>query len=138
MRISLAFYNTEAELKKFFDALNEAIQFFEKKGIRKKTEVKSDDVREWLKPLQDPELKVGLVDLGLIYKIDVNSENFVNVQMTLTSPACPVGPTIMKNVEDRVRAFPGVREVKINLIWEPKWDPKEMASEEAKEVLGIW
>lgn len=138
MRISLAFYNTEAELKKFFDALNEAIQFFEKKGLRKKTEVKSDEVREWLKPLQDPELKVGLVDLGLIYKIDVNSENFVNVQMTLTSPACPVGPTIMKNVEDRVRSFPGVREVKVNLIWEPKWDPKEMASDEAKEVLGIW
>lgn len=138
MRISLAFYNTQAELEKFFASLNEAIGFFEKKGLRKKVEVKSEALQEWLKPLQDPELKLGLVDLGLIYEIDVNPSNEVEVMMTLTSPACPVGPSIMKSIEDRTRAYPGVRGVKVHLVWEPKWDPKIMASEVAKEQLGIW
>ena len=138
LRISLAFYNTEQELMKFFAGLGEAIEFFEKRGLRKKTVVDTEKLREWLKPLQDPELKVGLVDLGLIYDIDVEENNEVRVNMTLTSPACPVGPTIVKNIEEKVLSFPGVRGVRVKLVWEPKWDPKTMASEEAKEVLGIW
>lgn len=138
MRISLAFYNTKEELEKFFVSFKEAIEFFENKGLRKKAELKSDSLQDWLKPLMDPELKIGLVDLGLIYDIGVNEKNEVNVNMTLTSPACPVGPTIMKSVEDKLRSYPGVRDVKVKLVWEPKWDPKEMASEEAKEQLGIW
>ncbi|MEZ4815894.1 MAG: SufS family cysteine desulfurase [Bdellovibrionota bacterium] len=138
MRISLAFYNTQEELERFFVAFNEAIAFFENKGLRKKVELKSESLQDCLKPIMDPELKISLVDLGLIYKVDVNDKNEVDVKMTLTSPACPVGPTIMKSVEDKLRAYPGVRGVKVNLVWEPKWDPKEMASEEAKEQLGIW
>ncbi len=138
LRISLALYNTEAEVKKFFVDLKEAIEFFEKRGLRKKVELKEEVLRDWIKDLQDPELHVGLVDLGLIYNIDIDDANKVRVQMTLTSPACPVGPTIMKNIEDKLMSYPGVRGVTVSLIWEPKWDPKVMASEEAKEVLGIW
>lgn len=138
MRISLALYNTKEDLEKFFAAFNEAIDFFEKKGLRKNVELKQEALQEWLKPLMDPELKISLVDLGLIYDIDVNDKNEVEVIMTLTSPACPVGPSIMKSIEDKLRAYPGVRGVKVHLVWEPKWDPKEMASEEAKEQLGIW
>jgi cysteine desulfurase/selenocysteine lyase len=138
MRISLSFYNTQEELEKFFKALNEAIEFFEKKGLRKKVDLKTEELKEWVRDIQDPELHIGLLDLGLIYSIEINEANELDVSMTLTSPACPVGPTLMKNVEEKLRAFPGVRNVRVHLVWEPKWDPKIMASEEAKETLGIW
>ncbi len=137
-RISAAFYNTQEELEKFFETFREAIEFFEKKGLRKKVELVPEQLQEWIKPIQDPELHLGLVDLGLIYDIDVNEANEVHVNMTLTSPSCPVGPTIMKSIEDKLRAYPGVRGVKVDLVWEPKWDPKVMASEEAKAQLNIW
>ena len=99
-----------------------------------------DDVREALREVQDPELMMSMVDLGLIYGIDVGGENGknVNVTMTLTSPMCPVGPQFKQSVEDKVKSLDGVESVSVEITFTPPWDPKTMASEDAKFDLGIW
>lgn len=99
-----------------------------------------DEVREALKEVQDPELMMGMVDLGLIYRIDVAGENDdeVNVTMTFTSPMCPVGPQFKKSVEDKVMSVDGVKAVNVEITFTPPWDPRIMASEDAKFELGIW
>jgi metal-sulfur cluster biosynthetic enzyme len=99
-----------------------------------------EEVREALRDVQDPELMMGMVDLGLIYGIDVAGERDedVTVTMTFTSPTCPVGPTFVKSVEDRVKSLDGVETVQVNVTFTPPWDPKTMASEDVKFELGIW
>jgi metal-sulfur cluster biosynthetic enzyme len=99
-----------------------------------------EEVREALRDVQDPELMMGMVDLGLIYGIDVAGERDedVTVTMTFTSPTCPVGPTFVKSVEDRVKSLDGVDSVQVNVTFTPPWDPKTMASEDVKFELGIW
>jgi metal-sulfur cluster biosynthetic enzyme len=99
-----------------------------------------EEVREALRDVQDPELMMGMVDLGLIYGIDVAGERDedVTVTMTFTSPTCPVGPTFVKSVEDRVKGLDGVEAVHVNVTFTPPWDPKTMASEDVKFELGIW
>ena len=99
-----------------------------------------DEVREALREVQDPELMMGMVDLGLIYGIEVSGEQNENVKvtMTLTSPACPVGPQFKASVEDKVMDMEGVRTVKVEITFEPPWDPRIHASEDAKFDLGIW
>ena len=99
-----------------------------------------DEVREALKTVEDPELHMGIVDLGLVYGIDVSgaeSEN-VTVTMTLTSPMCPVGPMFKQSVEDKVAAMPGVKSTQVEITFDPPWDPREMASDDVKTLLGIW
>ena len=96
-----------------------------------------EEIREAIRPVQDPELRLGLVDLGLIYRI-TNEAGVVDVDMTLTTPFCPLAPTMISDVERAVRALPGVTDVRVNLVWEPQWDPKTMASEDAKDALNIW
>jgi len=94
------------------------------------------DVKEKLKEVFDPEIRVNVVDLGLIYEAKVEGET-VNVKMTLTSPMCPLGPQIMKDVHNKVLEVPLVKNVNVELVWTPAWDPRTMASEEAKMELGI-
>jgi metal-sulfur cluster biosynthetic enzyme len=96
-----------------------------------------DEIREAIRPVQDPEIRLGIVDLGLVYDIR-NVDGVVDVDMTLTTPFCPLGPTMMADVVRAVRALPGVKDVNVNLVWEPQWDPKTMASEEARDALNIW
>lgn len=98
----------------------------------------NEELKEWVRPVQDPELFMSLVDLGLIYDVTLTAEHLAEVRMTLTSPGCPAGGYMVKQVEDRLREHPGVADAKVEIVWEPKWDPKTMASEEAKEALGIW
>jgi len=93
---------------------------------------------EILMPVQDPEIRIGIVDLGLIYDIIVEDDNTVVVKMTLTTPSCPYGEMLISQVQDLVSRVPGVKEAKIDLVWEPVWDPREMASDYAKDQLGIW
>jgi metal-sulfur cluster biosynthetic enzyme len=99
-----------------------------------------EEVREALREVEDPELHMGIIDLGLVYGIDVagpeNSE--VTVTMTLTSPMCPVGPMFKQSVEDKVSSLAGVRATKVELTFDPPWDPREMASDDVKTMLGIW
>jgi cysteine desulfurase/selenocysteine lyase len=143
-RVSFAFYNSPAEAKAFFDALEEALAFFAKHASKQKkatTELpalNSESLMNWIKGIQDPEIKMGLVDLGLIYEMRVEAGGKVYVEMTLTSPMCPVAGEIVTEVKNKVLSFPGVTDANVQLVWEPKWDPKTMASEEAKEQLGIW
>src|SRR5436305_6265372 len=99
-----------------------------------------DDVRTALKSVYDPEIGISIVDLGLVngVQVDEDSKN-VLIDMTLTTPACPLGPIIKTQAHAVLtNAFPVVREVDINLVWTPRWDPRIMASEEAKAELGIW
>src|SRR5262245_57029182 len=77
---------------------------------------------ETLKTCFDPEIPVNIYELGLIYKVDVKDPGQVSVQMTLTSPHCPVAESLPREVEGKIRALPGVLEAKIDLVWEPPWD----------------
>ena len=98
-----------------------------------------EDVFNALKPIQDPELSISIVDLGLIYNVDFQNEGKkVLVEMTLTSPACPVGPQLMAAVHTKAASITGVEDAEVKLVWTPRWDPKTMASEEAKDQLGIF
>ena len=99
-----------------------------------------DEVRSTLKEVLDPELHLSVVDLGLIYDIAVEGDQneHVIVTMTLTSPMCPVGPQFRKDVLDRIEAMEGVKSAKVDITVSPPWDPREMASEDVKMMLGIW
>lgn len=96
-----------------------------------------DEVMEALKPIEDPELRIGIVDLGLIYKIDTAGDRLA-VDMTWTTPACPYGPILRAQVHRVLARFTGVKEVQVNVVFSPPWDPHTMASEDAKALLGIW
>ena len=98
-------------------------------------------IREALRDVQDPELMMSMVDLGLIYGIDVaagEAGDDVTVTMTFTSPMCPVGPQFKKSVEDKVMSLEGVKSVQVEITFVPPWDPRIHASEDAKFDLGIW
>lgn len=99
----------------------------------------SEQVMEALKPVQDPEIRLGIVDLGLIYGVEFQEDGKkLVVRMTLTSPMCPYGPMLMAQVQDVINCLPGPEEARVELVWEPPWDPRTMASDEAKDVLKIW
>ena len=97
-----------------------------------------EQVLEALKPVIDPEIRLSIVDLGLIYGVDFEDGKRLTVRMTLTSPMCPYGPMLLGQVQDVINCFPGLDEAKVLLVWEPPWDPRVMASDEAKDVLKIW
>jgi metal-sulfur cluster biosynthetic enzyme len=99
-----------------------------------------EQVREALTDVKDPELNLGILELGLVYDILVDGESgeHVTVMMTLTSPMCPVGPMFKKSVEDHVRAIDGVKSANVEITFTPPWDPKTMASDDVKAMLGIW
>ncbi len=86
----------------------------------------------------DPELRMNIIDLGLVYNIDVTPESTAEIVMTLTSPGCPAGPEIITSVQRETHiAFPDLEEVNIHLTWSPFWNV-DMMSDEAKEELGIF
>ncbi len=91
-----------------------------------------------LKQVHDPEIHLSIVDLGLVYDIHVEPEGKVQIKMTLTTPACPYGEILVGQAHRAVAELEGVKEVQVNLVWDPPWDPKEMCSDTAKDVLGIW
>ena len=97
-----------------------------------------ETVREVLDTVEDPELRMSIMQLGLIYGVEVDPEGMVTVNMTLTSPACPVGPMLQGMIYHKLMQTPGVEDVEVNLVWSPPWDPKTMASEDVKMALGIW
>jgi metal-sulfur cluster biosynthetic enzyme len=85
----------------------------------------ADQVKLSLRKVKDPELNLNIVDLGLIYEINVDGSE-VQIDMTLTSPGCPAGPQIMGDVERVLKALPGVTNVAINLVWQPFWTPDKI------------
>jgi len=95
-----------------------------------------DRVLEALKTVRDPEIPVNLVDLGLIYELQVNRDGTVYVEMTLTTPSCPVAGALPGQVQQAVSSVPGVTEARVKLVWTPPWTQDRM-SEEAKLELGL-
>ena len=93
-------------------------------------------VVEILKSIYDPEIPVDIYELGLIYEVKINAEGHVDIDMTLTSPNCPVAESLPKEVEDKVAAAQEFNSAKVNIVFEPPWD-KDMMSEEAKLELGF-
>ncbi len=93
-------------------------------------------VVEALKEIYDPEIPVNIYDLGLIYGVEVSADNDVVVNMTLTTPHCPVAETMPGEVELRAASVPGVRDAQVNLVWDPPWGPDKM-TDEARLELGM-
>lgn len=106
--------------------------------MQSNSEVNIEDlVRSNLRRVIDPEIGINIVDLGLIYDISVNEENDVQVLMTLTAPNCPFGEMITMETEFAVRSVKNVNLVKINLTFDPPWNPEIHVTDEAKYQLGI-
>lgn len=97
----------------------------------------TDQLIEKLKTVFDPEIPVDIYELGLIYKVDVSDEKNVAIDMTLTAPGCPVAGEMPGWVEDAVREIPGIGVVKVDLVFDPPWDPSRM-SDEAKLQLNMF
>ena len=97
----------------------------------------TDDVIAALKTVYDPEIPSDIYELGLVYKIDIADDRAVTVEMTLTTPNCPSAQELPTMVENAVASVPGVGEVKVNIVWDPPWDPSRM-SDEARAVLNMW
>ncbi len=110
------------------------------KLVREQTHEEPDGLRKQvldaLKGIYDPEIPINIYDLGLIYKLDVDSEGLVRIQMTLTAPGCPVAQTFPGTVECAVKCVPGVKDAQVELVWEPPWSRDKM-SEAAKLELGM-
>lgn len=98
--------------------------------------VTPEQVKEALKECFDPEIPVNIVDLGLIYDIQVTPEDEVKITMTLTTPGCGMAYQIAMGAKAKAMALPGVKDAKVTVVWEPRWDPSKM-SEAAKKKLGL-
>ena len=85
----------------------------------------ADLVRQALRKVKDPELDMNIMDLGLVYDVEID-DGHVQVNMTLTSPGCPAGPMITNDVYKEVRALPGVTDVDVEIVWEPYWTPERI------------
>jgi FeS assembly SUF system protein len=96
-----------------------------------------DDLVAALKTVFDPEIPVDIYELGLIYRLDVDAERNIEVDMTLTAPGCPVAGDMPGWVENAVSSVPGVGQVKVNLVFDPPWDPSRM-SDEARLALNMF
>jgi FeS assembly SUF system protein len=97
----------------------------------------TDEIVAGLKTVYDPEIPADIYELGLIYKIDISDERAVTIDMTLTTPNCPAAQELPIMVENAVLSVPGVGEAKVNIVWDPPWDPSRM-SDEARTVLNMW
>ena len=95
-----------------------------------------DKVIKEIKKIYDPEIQVNIYELGLIYDINIDNENNVKINMTLTSPNCPVAESLPNEVKNSVKEIKDVKNVDLNLVWEPPWD-KSMMSESAKLELNL-
>ncbi len=91
---------------------------------------------EAIKTCYDPEIPVNIYELGLIYDINVDESNNVDVNMTLTSPACPVAGTLPGEVEQKIKDLPEVNKAKVEVVWEPQWSP-DLMSDVARYELGM-
>ena len=95
-----------------------------------------DEVREALKDVYDPEIPVNVIDLGLIYNIDVDDESRVHVEMTLTAAGCSMGPFIAQQAEWAINDLDGVKDVEVNITFDPPWSPDNI-TEDGRKLLGL-
>jgi FeS assembly SUF system protein len=97
----------------------------------------TDGIIAALKTVYDPEIPADIYELGLIYKVDIGDDRAVKIDMSLTSPNCPSAQELPVMVENAVSSVPGVKETKVDIVWDPPWDPSRM-SDEARLVLNMW
>jgi FeS assembly SUF system protein len=120
--------------------LDKATEFLSASDVdearRTEADALGDRVIEALRTVYDPEIPVNIFELGLVYKIDVDDQNAVRIDMTLTSPMCPVAESLPEEVKTKVEALDGVDAAVVNVVWDPPWNPS-MMSEEAQLELGI-
>lgn len=100
--------------------------------------VSKEEVLAAVATVEDPEIGLGVVDLGLIYDIAIADDSSIDIRMTLTTPYCPYGPQLVAEVQKAALDLPGVPKADVEVVWDPPWDPNSMASDYAKDVLGIW
>ena len=103
--------------------------------------VDEEKIREALQTVEDPELGISIQELGLVYEVRFENKEaglFCEIDLTLTSPGCPVAPEIMAAAHRAILTVDGVSEAHVNLVWVPRWDPKIHASEDARMDMGIW
>jgi metal-sulfur cluster biosynthetic enzyme len=98
----------------------------------------SEAILDALSQVYDPEIGIDIVNLGLVYETALDDDGLLTVDMTLTSPYCPMGNIIQSQAHAVCKSLPGVEDVRVNLVWNPPWDPRTMASDEAKLDLGIF
>ncbi|MBI4232632.1 metal-sulfur cluster assembly factor [Candidatus Peregrinibacteria bacterium] len=87
-----------------------------------------------LNKIIDPEVHIGIIDLGLVYQVNISNEGHAHVIMTLTSPGCPVGPILIQEVEDKMRMQPGVESVEVEIVWDPVWN-QDFIDEDLREMM---
>jgi FeS assembly SUF system protein len=97
----------------------------------------TDDIVAALKTVYDPEIPADIYELGLIYRVDIEDDRSVKVEMTLTTPNCPSAGELPQMVEDAISTVQGVSAASVNVVWDPPWDPSRM-SDEARLVLNMW
>jgi FeS assembly SUF system protein len=97
----------------------------------------TDGIIAALKTVYDPEIPADIYELGLIYKVDIADDRAVKIDMSLTSPNCPSAQELPIMVENAVASVPGVKDAKVDVVWDPPWDPSRM-SDEARLVLNMW
>jgi FeS assembly SUF system protein len=106
------------------------------KARQQQVEILGERVIEVIRTVYDPEIPVNIFELGLIYKVDIDDDDRVQIEMTLTSPACPVAGTLPGEVETKVKTVAGVADASVELVWDPPWNPS-MMTEEAQLELGF-
>ena len=102
------------------------------------TRATAEQILDALSQVYDPEIGIDIVNLGLVYETEIDDAGLLTVDMTLTSPYCPMGSIIQSQAHAVCKGLPGVEEVRVNLVWNPPWDPRTMASEDVRMQLGIW
>jgi len=118
-------------------SINEDSVYFKSfDNVSVSTKIKEDDIIEKIKTVFDPEIPVNIYDLGLVYLIKVDDKNNILIQMTLTTPNCPVAGSMPKKVGESLINIQGVNSIKVKLVWDPPWN-KDMMSDDAKLALDI-
>jgi len=104
--------------------------------MTKLPEITQESVREILSEVYDPELHIDIISMGLVYDIKITDDNDIVITMTLTTPACPYGPMLVEDVEESLKKISGVRNVTIDITFEPLWSPDKM-DEDIKAALNL-
>jgi FeS assembly SUF system protein len=102
-----------------------------------RTDELSPRIADAIRTVYDPEIPVNIWELGLVYDVIVDANGVAGVRMTLTAPGCPAAQSLPVEVAEKVRAVPGVSDVKVDIVWDPPWN-KDMMSDAAKLQLGLW
>lgn len=129
--------NSRLQTIRIFRQIRKQIETKKTTDMTQEERIKIEErIVEVLKTVYDPEIPVNIYDLGLIYKIDLNDEGALDLDMTFTAPSCPAADFILEDVRSKVLAVEGVTSANVNMVFEPEWD-KSMMTEEARVELGL-